>query len=593
MNSQLGISIAAVAVAIVSIGISAGLVSSMNQDMAELRSTIENLSSVSQKMEIEQQAITKDGIIFKTQPLQSDDSNTQSESQPSDISDNIKNVPRPLTLSEEIEELKSKDKKLRQKLGVLEDRLGEIKLVGEWNFQQFPLNGNESFRHEIECPNENDFVVSVYFDNDELVTFDNSIFSSTDYAPAVSVNNDGRLAELTAIVWACAHVEIPDVTTTTDRPGMEQQAMDPVGMGNIPKGLQEDKTKTTQKNLPFNPLKSSEQKNPMSKPTTVLDHDICGDGIDNDSDGQIDEIEAPRPGVNWSFCNLSNQDYSNENLKGAKLIRTSGSNVNLHGADFTNAVLINSIFTNSDLVAMFVNANLRGVTMEHSNFNGAHLINSTLNNGDFNHSTFDGASLQGASIRSSQFNDASLVNANLENVVGFGNGSFERANLSDVNLKHANLQQWTLTEADITISDLSYADFNGVDSTYTDYSDSNLHAFDGGWGDFSYSKFINTDLSGARLTAANFIMADFTDADLTSAQMVYANLIDSNLSGVDLSYANLSGADLTGADLTDAVLIGTNLISSNLNEVNLSGADLTGADLTDAILSCIGHPICN
>jgi len=610
LNSQTGISIAAVIIAIVAIGISASLVSLMNQDISDLKFTINEISS---RGEIDQQGF---GIAKLGNPSKNIKNNVTEESiLNNSLFEKLQNIPF-VEYESEIHELQKNVKLLQYKTIALDERLDNAKLKADpyrfWKTVDEYVDPGDYHTFNLECSNEDDAVLgySVKASHNQVIS---SYISerSPNFEPSVTVFTDDTLLNdpiHIEVFYSCVRLETdsvlnrahdPDIevtqrtsTETTNRP-VDQQGFGPTVMGSIIKGTQDDKSiKGTQSTHP-NPLKSSEKSNLPSKQKIVLDHDICGDGIDNDSDGQIDEIEAPQPGVNWSFCDLSNQDYSNENLKGAKLIRTSGSNVNLHGADFTNAVLINSIFTNSDLVAIFVNANLKGVTMEHSNFNGAHLINSTLNNGDFNHSTFDGASLQGASIRSSQFNDASLVNANLENVVGFGNGSFERANLSDVNLKHANLQQWTLTEADVTIADLSYADFNGVDSTYTDYSDSNLHAFDGGWGDFSYSKFINTDLSGARLTAANFIMVDFTNADLTSAQMVYANLIDSNLSDADLSYANLSGADLTGADLTDAVLIGTNLISSNLNEVNLSGADLTGADLTDAILSCIGHPICN
>ena len=55
MAIQTGISIAAIAIAIVAIGVSAAMVSSIGQDMTELKSTIEELSKAESRGAIEQQ----------------------------------------------------------------------------------------------------------------------------------------------------------------------------------------------------------------------------------------------------------------------------------------------------------------------------------------------------------------------------------------------------------------------------------------------------------------------------------------------------------------------------------------------------------
>ena len=56
MAIQTGISIAAIAIAIVAIGVSASMVSSIGQDMTELKSTIEELSQTQSRGAIDQQA---------------------------------------------------------------------------------------------------------------------------------------------------------------------------------------------------------------------------------------------------------------------------------------------------------------------------------------------------------------------------------------------------------------------------------------------------------------------------------------------------------------------------------------------------------
>ena len=55
MAIQTGISIAAIAIAVIAIGISAAMVSSIGQDMTELKSSIEKLSQTETRGVIEQQ----------------------------------------------------------------------------------------------------------------------------------------------------------------------------------------------------------------------------------------------------------------------------------------------------------------------------------------------------------------------------------------------------------------------------------------------------------------------------------------------------------------------------------------------------------
>ena len=62
MAIQTGISIAAIAIAVVAIGVSAAMVSSIGQDMTELKSTIEELSQTQSRGAIDQQGFTPPGM---------------------------------------------------------------------------------------------------------------------------------------------------------------------------------------------------------------------------------------------------------------------------------------------------------------------------------------------------------------------------------------------------------------------------------------------------------------------------------------------------------------------------------------------------
>ena len=62
-----------------------------------------------------------------------------------------------------------------------------------------------------------------------------------------------------------------------------------------------------------------------------------------------DPPPPPGPGVNWDYCDISGDDYTGENLRGASMIGTTADGTNFEDADLSDVVATNGIFTYADL----------------------------------------------------------------------------------------------------------------------------------------------------------------------------------------------------------------------------------------------------
>ena len=115
---------------------------------------------------------------------------------------------------------------------------------------------------------------------------------------------------------------------------------------------------------PISPEKEIDPTGPSTGGGGTTVDEICGNGIDDDGDGIIDETPPPRPGVNWYRCDISGDDYTGENLRGATMFRIIAvgttfneadlSNVRARGGDFSysiihDATIIGSHFQDTDL----------------------------------------------------------------------------------------------------------------------------------------------------------------------------------------------------------------------------------------------------
>ena len=70
-----------------------------------------------------------------------------------------------------------------------------------------------------------------------------------------------------------------------------------------------------------------------------------GDGTSDLETCSTDPPPPPGPGVNWDYCDISENDYSGENLRGASMIGTTAHSTNFEDADLSDVVATNGIFT--------------------------------------------------------------------------------------------------------------------------------------------------------------------------------------------------------------------------------------------------------
>jgi uncharacterized protein YjbI with pentapeptide repeats len=136
----------------------------------------------------------------------------------------------------------------------------------------------------------------------------------------------------------------------------------------------------------------------------------------------------------------------------------------------------------------------------------------------------------------------------------FGQGEYQRLNLSQTDLRAADLMGANLRGADLGQADLREARFREADVS-------------------------EALLDNARLAHANFVFANLRKALITEA-----NCEKTEFGGADLTEAQLYKADLREARLFETTLIRTDLRRVNLRGAFLGSANLTGAQLWQADL---------
>ena len=321
---------------------------------------------------------------------------------------------------------------------------------------------------------------------------------------------------------------------------------------------------------------------------------------------------------------LSNKDYSGQNLSGknffADEIRNSNfSNANLAGANFRYALLENVDFTNANLAG----ANFADAKIKNSDFTGANLTNTYASNSmiydSFFHNTnLSGAFFEGANIQCglSETIPVSMGSA----CTNFENTNFENTNLSRIKFFNLDISDSKIHNTKFIQSNLIKvnfpeqisADFTGAvmpqSRLHGDLSNVTFSCYYHWCTDFSFKIFSNfiasgTDLSNSDLSKRDlskfvFSTIDFKTHEQYSVKFNFSNLSESIFTGSNLTNVDFTGADLTFSDLSDTNMSYTNLSGVNLSGANLSGANLQGAILDNVILTganlkCINHPICN
>ena len=321
---------------------------------------------------------------------------------------------------------------------------------------------------------------------------------------------------------------------------------------------------------------------------------------------------------------LSNKDYSGQNLSGknffADEIRNSNfSNANLSGANFRYALLENVDFINADLTG----ANFAYAVIKNSDFTGANLTdiyasNSMIYDSFFYNTNLSGAFFEGANIQCGLGLSKCVGATNFENT-NFENTNLSKTQLFNLDISNSKIHNTKFIKSEIikvNFPEQISADFTGAGMPQSrlrgDLSNVIFSCYEHWCTDFSYKTFSNyiasgTDLSNSDLSKRDlskfvFSTVDFKIHKQYAVKFNFSNLSESIFTGSNLTNVDFTGADLTFSDLSDTNMSYTNLSGADLTGVNLSGANLEGANiqgalldnaiLSNANLKCLNHPIC-
>lgn len=184
------------------------------------------------------------------------------------------------------------------------------------------------------------------------------------------------------------------------------------------------------------------------------------------------------PGASFADCTLTDADFANANLRGARfhrslLVEASFIDAECHASEWYGAIAERARFTRaqlqrsrSDATSNFREADFCDARLDHANWDGAELCGALLNRAvldgaDLSRVQGRGARLSQASARGTLFDKADLLEADLSQVNLF-RGSLRRALLS-----RASLEGTHLFSVDAYGADFSGACLSGATTTRT------------------------------------------------------------------------------------------------------------------------------
>ena len=198
--------------------------------------------------------------------------------------------------------------------------------------------------------------------------------------------------------------------------------------------------------------------------------EICGNHVDDDGDGRIDEAPPPEPGVNWDRCDISGDDYTGEDLSGASM---------------RGIIAVGAILNEADLTRV----DARGGDFSWSEIENAKLVNARFQHTNLTETSFEDSNLQGINLSSAELSDASFRSANVSNAILNGvtfatdrvhayEANFSRSQINSVDglTMHANLANFIGTTFHDTIN--SSHKVHGADFGKTDFTGAVIYTGD-------------------------------------------------------------------------------------------------------------------
>lgn len=272
-------------------------------------------------------------------------------------------------------------------------------------------------------------------------------------------------------------------------------------------------------------------------------------------------------GTDLRNAQLIGVDLSITSLRGVELNGTNLHAADLSGADLEGAVLNGTDRHASEVLWTAYRCTIPSISTDFSeaNLRGARLVEANLTEANFHAAYLSGAALSRASLRKAKFDGAEMVSANFEQA----NLSF--ADLSGANLSHAHLGRADLGGAVLNGTDLSLADLRGADLTGAALEGANLTRAKLSQAVLTSTNLVKAVLSGADLRGADLSEAHLEGADLTGADLSAARLLRTNLANATLTNCRVWGISAWDVRCDG----GTKQHNLSITQGDLGNADIT------------------
>ena len=190
-----------------------------------------------------------------------------------------------------------------------------------------------------------------------------------------------------------------------------------------------------------------------------------------------------------------------------------------HGRNFDNSRMSWSKFSKSDL---------RNCSFKHSTTLKLFVYQCDMRSTDFSY-----ANLTGMFIKWSYFDGSSFMDSFLK-LSSFGDSSLVNVVMSGSDLAFSKISNCDLTGADLSYTEMYGGKYNNTCFEQANFSHANAEA----------AIFKKSRLKDANFNYANLKNADFTGADLSNANLSHANLTGARFHGAKLTGVNVDGAKL-------------------------------------------------
>ncbi len=228
-----------------------------------------------------------------------------------------------------------------------------------------------------------------------------------------------------------------------------------------------------------------------------------------------------------------------------KLSEKDLSGINLHGYDFSDGVLRNTILTGSKLIgSSFVQANL----------DCADLSKCDLSTADFKESH----------CKSSVFDGSKMVRVNMTDTAMTG-ASFAGSTIRRCLITGGDMTGCVLTEAELLSTEIREVDLSGADLRSTNFADVTAENV----------RFANSIFDGSRISDGTFRVCDFTGTN-------FGNSAINNMYFQDLA---LNSVRFEDADIMECIFVDCSIYDSYCTNVNFTGSVLMGADFSESRIS--------